>query len=330
MATIAAGWTRAVLQYATAQGMNKDRLLEASGLEEAQLASPDLRVHCAQDLRLWASVESGLKDDDLGLRLGQGVTTSSMGLVGFAMRACSTLGEGLELFMELYPLVRDWGRAELIVGPSGVALRAIASASDGRWSRSMAEAALSAKVVLGAEWLGRKTPVKEVHFQHERPRDLRLYEQLFGCPVYFGQPYNELVLEREALAAPLLTPDPGLRDYLVSLGRARLGHLSAVRVVREVQSALEECLRQDPSAPRVEQVARRMCTSVRSLQRSLQQQNITFQELVDEARHRRAMALLQSPGMTMGQVSSELGFSDPRAFRRALKRWMQKPRNKDG
>jgi AraC-like DNA-binding protein len=50
------------------------------------------------------------------------------------------------------------------------------------------------------------------------------------------------------------------------------------------------------------------------------------QELVDQARHRWAMELLQRPGITMGQVSSELGFSDPRAFRRALKRWMQKPR----
>ncbi|HLL00907.1 MAG TPA: AraC family transcriptional regulator [Myxococcaceae bacterium] len=330
MATLAAGWTRAVLRYATVQGMNKDRLLEAAGLEEAQLASPDLRVRREQDLRLWASVESGLKDDAMGLRLGQAATTCCLGLVGFAMRSCSTLGEGLELFMELHPLIRDWGRAELLVSPSSVTLRAIAAASDGRWTRSMAEAVLSTEVVLSDEWLGRKTPVKEVHFQHERPRELHLYEQIFGCPVYFGQEYNELVLHREAMEVPLLRPEPGLREYLVELGRVRLGSLSQARAVAEVQATLDECLRQEHIAPKVEQVARRLCTSVRSLQRSLQQQNLTYQELVDQARHRWAMELLQSPGMTMGQVSSELGFSDPRAFRRALKRWMQKPRNAAG
>jgi AraC-like DNA-binding protein len=329
MATIAAGWTRAVLHYATAQGMNQDRLLEAAGLQAAQLAAPDLRVRRAQDLRLWESVESGLRDDALGLRLGQRVTTRHMGLVGFALRSCSTLGEGLELFVELYPLIRDWGRAELITSRSQVTLRIIASEGDARWTRSMADAALSAKVALGDEWLGHKSPLKAVHFQHQRPRDVRLYEQLFRCPVYFGRKYNELVLGREALAAPLLEPEPDLREYLVGMGRARLSKLPAARValsVCEVRAVLDESLSQAQGAPRIEQVARRLCTSPRSLQRNLQQQNFTFQELVDEARHRWAMVLLQRPGMTLGQVSDELGFSDPRAFRRAMKRWMRQPR----
>jgi AraC-like DNA-binding protein len=330
MATIAAGWTRAVLRYATAQGMNRAQLLEAAGLDESLLASPDFRVERRQDFRLWKSVEAGLQDEALGLRLSRSVTTCCMGLVGFAMRACSTLGEAFEVFVELYPLIRDWGRAEVREERSQVSLHSIASMSHDRWSRSAAEAAIGCKVVLGEQWLGRRYPLRAVHFQHARPADLHLYEQLFPCPVYFDQPRNELVLDREALETPLLQPEPALREYLVSMARVRLGALSKVSTVREVQDALEECLRQDHNAPKIEQVARRLCTSARSLQRNLQQQNLTFQQLVDQARHRRAMELLQSPGMTMNQVSEALGFSDARAFRRALKRWMQKPRNEVG
>jgi len=324
MATMAAAWTRSVLDYATAQGMERSRVLARAGLDEALLASPDFRVGRRQNMRMWRHIEEQLGDESLGLRMCQGLKTSSLGMLGFITQSCATVGESMELFVELYPLLRDWGRAELVHQGDRVALRSLAFVKgDGPWRRSLAEAAVAATVTVGQKWLRERYPLEAVHFQHARPQDVSLYEDIFGCPVLFGQPHNELIHRREALDMPLVQAQPELRDYLASTARSWLKELSPIHVVREVQEALNAALKEPEGDLGIEGVARRLYTSPRSLQRHLRQQGCTFQQLLDEARRHRAMEMLRQPGTTQSQVSEALGFSEPSAFRRALRRWLQ-------
>ena len=66
----------------------------------------------------------------------------------------------------------------------------------------------------------------------------------------------------------------------------------------------------------LEQVAERLFMSSRTLKRRLQQTGLGFQQLLDEARKRDAIKLLQNTSLTIEQIALRLGYTDPANFTR--------------
>ena len=60
--------------------------------------------------------------------------------------------------------------------------------------------------------------------------------------------------------------------------------------------------------------------SERTLKRRLQEEEASFQTLVDQVRLERAGDLLANTGMTLGQIADALGYADAANFTRAFKR----------
>ena len=86
----------------------------------------------------------------------------------------------------------------------------------------------------------------------------------------------------------------------------------------EVERRLEPLL---PSGDvGIDRVAGELGCSRQTLYRRLKAENVTFEQVLDQLRHRLALELL-SQGHSIKQVSYRLGFSDPAAFSRAFKRW---------
>ncbi len=71
----------------------------------------------------------------------------------------------------------------------------------------------------------------------------------------------------------------------------------------------------------LEQVARRLRMSPRTLQRSLSERGTSWSREVDEARRTRAIAALEEGVDKTTSIAGELGFSDASAFFRAFRRW---------
>lgn len=61
-------------------------------------------------------------------------------------------------------------------------------------------------------------------------------------------------------------------------------------------------------------------TSERSLQRHLQNQNVTFSQLVDEARYQVACEMLAAPDVKVADVAYATGYENPPHFSRAFRR----------
>jgi len=61
--------------------------------------------------------------------------------------------------------------------------------------------------------------------------------------------------------------------------------------------------------------------SVRSLQRRLASEGLTFSQLVDEVRLEMAVPQLRDPDIRITDVAFGLGYSDPAHFTRAFSRW---------
>ena len=68
-----------------------------------------------------------------------------------------------------------------------------------------------------------------------------------------------------------------------------------------------------------------MNMSTRTLQRRLQEEGVSFQQLLERTRRELALQYLGQPQLTLFEIACMLGFADPSNFFRAFKRWFGLP-----
>jgi AraC-like DNA-binding protein len=314
MPTVVAAWTRVIVDYAAARGIDVSR-------PDVDLSHHDLRVPAHLDEAIWAAADRALADDDLGVHLAEsGITAASFGVVGYLVRASTTLGEALIRAQQFHRLVKDRGRLEIAGGRDATTVTVIDAPEVDRlhWPRAIAELSVANYLHLARAWTGIAFVPREVRFQHARPRNTRELERFFGCKLKFDQRDNAVELARDLLALPLTTAEPGLASYLEAAAEARLSQLPAPSLIDEVRAAIGDELRDGDVD--IERIARRVGVTPRSLQRRLRDDGTSYRELVDAIRHKRALDLMQR-GLSMGDIAEHLGFSEARAFRRAFRRW---------
>jgi AraC-like DNA-binding protein len=73
--------------------------------------------------------------------------------------------------------------------------------------------------------------------------------------------------------------------------------------------------------PDIHLVAGMVRISVRTLQRRLQDEGLTFARVVAKARFDEAQRMLEDPARKVIDVALDLGYSDPAHFTRAFERW---------
>jgi AraC-like DNA-binding protein len=71
----------------------------------------------------------------------------------------------------------------------------------------------------------------------------------------------------------------------------------------------------------LEDVARNLNMSARTLRRKLREENTSFRQLVDELRRDFALRYLRDTDLTVEDIAETLGFSDAANFRHAFRRW---------
>ena len=98
---------------------------------------------------------------------------------------------------------------------------------------------------------------------------------------------------------------------------------SRARLEDGVRWAIAACL--ENGGLSLENVADVIGTHARTLQRRLEQVNLTYQQLVDEVRFDLARSLLESPNTPLYEIASRLGYGDPAHFSRAFNRWTGMP-----
>jgi AraC-like DNA-binding protein len=173
-----------------------------------------------------------------------------------------------------------------------------------------------------------------LHFKDhlgQRPRGVRLLLRyraqphhaelaaLFDGSIEHDAPCNALVVPAELLQLPL-EGDP----HLQRLARGQLdAQLQALPIeprslLDQVRARLAARLHGDAS---LERIAHDLSLNARTLQRQLEAEHSSFQQLLDEARHAQAIKLLHDPALRVDAVAARLGYADATSFRRAFRRW---------
>ncbi|MGV3556677.1 helix-turn-helix transcriptional regulator [Larkinella arboricola] len=98
------------------------------------------------------------------------------------------------------------------------------------------------------------------------------------------------------------------------------GHLKAQPVAEQARAIVLRRLDHQQSA-QIEDVADELGLSVRSLQRRLQAEDVTFREIVDYARRDIALRLIRTTQHNINEIALVMGYDEPSSFRRAFKKW---------
>src|SRR5262249_43347614 len=152
---------------------------------------------------------------------------------------------------------------------------------------------------------------------HPAPAAPSEHERFFGAPVRFNQPHNQLVFPRAHLDLPMREADASLASHLDRHLDVVLSGLSrAPSFVDSVRRAVGEDLR--GGLPRVEEIARKLHMSPRTLQRRLRDAEVSFQALLSEVRRDMGLRYLRESQMSVAEVAFLLGFSEVSTFHRAF------------
>lgn len=174
-------------------------------------------------------------------------------------------------------------------------------------------------MTIGRRGIGRDIHPLRVDLKR-REANRRLYENYFGSPVKFGSRQNQLLFRNEDIAQPFLTHNPDLLELVAPQLEAELTRQFADESLQEqVKGILKKFLA--GQRPRLEDVARELRVSARTLQRRLLAERLTFQNLVEGARREMAQHYLIESSLELNETAYLLGYEDPNSFIRAFHQW---------
>lgn len=156
-----------------------------------------------------------------------------------------------------------------------------------------------------------------VDFPHDPLSSVADYESSFGCPVRFGRPSMALLIADTALDQPL-SSDAGTHDALVSYLQS-ITPLTPTSMVATVNDLIRRLL--PGGTVELASVAAQLGMHPRTLQRRLEDEGVTFAELVQGVRRRTAESYLRDSDMSLRHLATELGYMEQSAFTRASRRW---------
>lgn len=323
-ATFSVYITRGIVQYAAKCGVDADRLCKTVGIEPALLTMPDRQIPGTLHGAMWREAVKQTGDENLGLHIGEAFNLAALGIVGYVLMNCQTFEQVLEKLSQYTRLFSQgayihysvsqglvWCDCALVDHLKNYLLEEPRHAIESTFA-----ALLTATKIL----TGKQIYPQAVWFQHPRPNQISEHERIFGIDVRFSQPTNRMIFDANCLNWSVLSANPNLLSVFEQQAEIMLAALTqADTLTRSVTRAIAQNLKGE--VPSVETIARSLAMSVRNLQRELQAEGTSYQQILDDTRQELALRYLKKSDTPIYDVAFLLGFSEPSAFHRAFKRW---------
>ncbi|MBL4881513.1 MAG: AraC family transcriptional regulator [Oleispira sp.] len=306
------------------QGFSIERILNQSQLREEDFQN-NSRISPMQYQQIVENAIFLSQDPLLGIKHGQRLNISSHGFVGFAAMAADNLGQALSLAIRYARTRTLLADIRFHKEDDSAIIQVNRLASMPNTFPFVVENIISSFIAVARFLMGQQEEfsavIKLAYPPQGNPSE---YEQLFGVPVLFNQPYNQVCFPEFLLESPVSTANAisrGLAETECEKLLAQLDH--GQDLVTQIRYRLEKM----QAFPTLPVMAKALNSSPRTINRQLAQLNTSYQHTIDEARREKAIELLDIHSVSIEQVSIELGYNDPSNFGRAFRRWLgQSPR----
>lgn len=311
---------RHMLDLTAWQGQPSGPVLEAAGLTPEDVADPDGWLPVEYGSRMIQAVLQRSQDPQFYLRLSQITFISGYGIVGYLLESSPTLQEAVHSLMRYERLISTVTFSKLEHLPGRALWSFECRHPDPVVVRHMTEFHTGCRYLFMLMVKEKRSRiVSEVHFRHEGPanaKEAEAYEQVFRCPVRFGQPHSALVLQPSALALPLRQVEFGLKATLEAHADRKLMAMMESQETPLAQARAQLRVLLLSGQPTRERLAERLGISARHLHRQLQSEGSSYRELLDELRLEMAREQLRDSLRTVEEIGRQLGFTEGQSFSR--------------
>lgn len=174
-----------------------------------------------------------------------------------------------------------------------------------------------------SSWLiDKKIPLTSVSFNYDKPVHHQQLKLLFPCQHRFNRPCIKLAFSAQYLALPNVRTQAQLGHFLRHSPADLITIPGAENsVTAEVIKLILSQQQTEFSCPTFAQVAQTHNMSEQTLRRKLHKEGTSYPAIKDQIRRDLAVEHLMMGKLTIAQISTRVGFSEPRSFTRAFKQW---------
>jgi AraC-like DNA-binding protein len=298
-------------------------VLRRVGLTPEVMADPEERLSVRSQITLLDEAAIALQDDSLGFSLACDFDPRELGLLYYVMASSQTLGDALKRVARysqvtneaLVVRYQEGNRLTINLSYSGVPRH-----SDSHQIEFCMFAVLRICRVL----TGQNLVPQHFSIAHYRSQGAAEMSRFVGRRVEFSGDTDEIAFNSNARELPVIHADPYLNNLLLKYCEAALtdrrGNVSQLRT--RVENAISSLLPHGRVV--VDDVARSLGMSERTLARRLSDEGLNFTEILQQLRRDLAVRYLDDPKLHVSKIAWLLGFSEVSSFTHAFKRWTGK------
>jgi AraC-like DNA-binding protein len=299
------------------------RLLENSNVNVRALEDPEGSLTITE-LEALIEVTSRITGrSDLGFEVGHRVRLNSHGPLGYALLSSETMDQVLRLCVRYYDLIVPVFKMRYErLDKSGEITFTPRAVMHQRTLQFFLEALAISFHVQAQMILGPDNEGYDIYLSMESPAHLRRYLGTVPARFHFGERRVPGVTVK--IASSLLDkPLPMADEWVVRRTEAQCEALSTKPAqVKEWGEFIAMMLRESENLQlTLEDVARSLDVTVRTINRYLGKEGLSFRDISQRVRFERACDLLDAGELNVSQIASRLGFSDVANFSRGFRRY---------
>lgn len=317
-ATFPGAYAREIITLSGRLGVTPEPLLEGLGMSLAELEKPQTRLGLEPLTRLVLRTIELTGEPGLAFYMGLHMRLSWHGFLGFAAMTAKNVREALSL-AERFSRTRTTAISLRVAQEGEIGSLTLEENVDLGALRPHLVIALFtgigeiAYAVTGQRLRG------TVDLSFPEPAHFERFEHLVPGTVRFERPASRILFESAFFDVPFVTADPVAMQLAREQCERELATLGeGVRLLDQVRALLRE---QAEGVPTIDEVAKRLHVSTRTLKRKLADHGTTYTDVVDAYLRHRALLLIDDPRLTIDEIAGRLGYSDAANFTRAFRRW---------
>ena len=314
-----------LLAYGAQRDLSVEQLCALSGIDLSGLIESSSTISAKQQNDLWINACHLAKDPLFGLHFGESLQLAALGVVGEIIKSSATVGEAVNQAAALASLVTDLFVMEVEETKSSfiISYQSRHSELNDFTRKQMTDMIMVFTVHELDGLLLTKVRPERVCIPYEA-KDKTEVERVFRCAPTKKKDEYSLTFSKQYLKQPIITANYELQSTL--LKKVHQSVPSTLQPTTNWQDKVFHYLMSHGylHIASLEEVAANFNISPRTLQRKLQDEGISFQQVADAVRKSLALHYMQSGSYQIKEISIMLGYNELSAFSRAFKRWTGK------
>lgn len=297
-------------------------VLARHGLSLAQL-DPAGRMERDRELRIYTDLAEQIKDPLTGLKLGSYYGLAGYGPLVMLLMTCATVFDALQAGIRYQRLTYLYGtlrfepgeqRSAMVLTPLPMGERVFRFRVDGEVSGTY-------KLIRDMQVsMGLNLHAERIDLPYPRPPEAAAYEAHFGCPVHFGEAEARFWMRNDYLRLKLPSADANAHGMYRAMCDQQL-QTQTTSTETMAQRVLTHLGLFHGHYPGVEDVAKALGLSERTLRRQLSEEESSYRDLLAQARYEKAQHLLRHTQLSIDAIAQQLGYAEAAAFIHAFQRW---------